>query len=84
MMGDNGDSNGCVSIKDYDAFLKAFQEGKVTRLAVVSKLLSPLPPGVALPFRIDQAPRHARVAPQRASNAARARPASRPAAVNRT
>jgi hypothetical protein len=38
MMGDNGDSNGCVSIKDYDAFLKAFQEGKVTRLAVVAKL----------------------------------------------
>ena len=38
MMGDNGDSNGCVSIKDYDAFLKAFQDGKVTRLAVVAKL----------------------------------------------
>ena len=38
MMGDNGDSNGCVSIKDYDAFLKAFQDGKVTRLAVVAKI----------------------------------------------
>jgi hypothetical protein len=38
MMGDNGDSNGCVSIKDYDAFLKAFEDGKVTRLAVVAKL----------------------------------------------
>jgi hypothetical protein len=38
MMGDNGDSNGCVSIKDYDAFLKAFQGGKITRLAVVAKL----------------------------------------------
>jgi hypothetical protein len=38
MMGDNGDSNGCVSIKDYDAFLKAFQDGKITRLAVVAKL----------------------------------------------
>ncbi len=38
MMGDNGDSNGCVSIKDYEAFLKAFQDGKVTRLAVVAKL----------------------------------------------
>lgn len=38
MMGDNGDSNGCVSIKDYDAFLKAFQEGKITRLAVVAKI----------------------------------------------
>ena len=38
MMGDNGDSNGCVSIKDYDAFLKAFQDGKGTRRAVVAKL----------------------------------------------
>jgi len=38
MMGDNGDSNGCVSIKDYDAFLKAFQDGRVTRLAVVAKI----------------------------------------------
>jgi len=38
MMGDNGDSNGCVSIKDYEAFLKAFQDGKITRLAVVAKL----------------------------------------------
>jgi hypothetical protein len=38
MMGDNGDSNGCVSIKDYDAFLKAFQDGKITRLAVVAKI----------------------------------------------
>ena len=38
MLGPNGDSNGCVSIKDYDAFLKAFQDGKFTRLAVVAKL----------------------------------------------
>jgi len=38
MLGPNGDSNGCVSIKDYDAFLKAFQNGKFTRLAVVAKL----------------------------------------------
>ena len=38
MLGPNGDSNGCVSFKDYDAFLKAFQDGKITRLAVVAKL----------------------------------------------
>jgi hypothetical protein len=38
MLGPNGDSNGCVSIRDYDAFLKAFQDGKFTRLAVVAKL----------------------------------------------
>ena len=38
MLGPNGDSNGCVSFRDYDAFLKAFHDGKVTRLAVVAKL----------------------------------------------
>ena len=38
MLGPNGNSNGCVSFKDYDAFLKAFHDGKVTRLAVVAKL----------------------------------------------
>jgi hypothetical protein len=37
MMGDNGDSNGCVSIKDYNAFLKAYQDGKIKRLAVIAK-----------------------------------------------
>jgi type VI secretion system (T6SS) effector TldE1-like protein len=37
MMGDNGDSNGCVSIKDYNAFLKAYQDGKIRRLAVIAK-----------------------------------------------
>lgn len=35
MLGPNGDSNGCVSIRDYRAFLNAFLEGKVTQLAVV-------------------------------------------------
>jgi hypothetical protein len=36
MLGPNGDSNGCVSFKNYDAFLQAFQTGKVKRLAVVT------------------------------------------------
>ena len=40
MMGDNGDSNGCVSIKDYEAFLKAYQDGKIRRLAVIAKVSS--------------------------------------------
>jgi hypothetical protein len=35
MLGENGQSNGCVSIKDYDAFLRAYQDGQVTRLIVV-------------------------------------------------
>lgn len=39
MLGPNGDSNGCVSFKDYDAFLQAFQNGRVKRLAVVARLI---------------------------------------------
>jgi len=38
MLGPNGDSNGCVSFKDYDAFLQAFENGSVKRLAVVARL----------------------------------------------
>jgi Protein of unknown function (DUF2778) len=38
MLGPNGDSNGCVSFKDYDAFLRAYENGQVKKLAVVAKL----------------------------------------------
>jgi hypothetical protein len=38
MLGPNGDSNGCVSVKDYDRFLKAFSDGEVNRIAVVPNL----------------------------------------------
>jgi hypothetical protein len=38
MLGPNGDSNGCVSFKDYNAFLQAYRNGEVKRLAVVAKL----------------------------------------------
>jgi hypothetical protein len=38
MLGPNGDSNGCVSFKDYDAFLRAYQNDKVKRLVVVASL----------------------------------------------
>jgi Protein of unknown function (DUF2778) len=38
MLGPNGDSNGCVSFKDYQAFLKAYQNGQINKLAVVAKL----------------------------------------------
>jgi hypothetical protein len=37
MLGPNGDSNGCVSFKTYDVFLRAFQSGEVKRLAVVAR-----------------------------------------------
>ena len=38
LLGPNGDSNGCVSIKSYDRFLKAFENGEITRLVVVASL----------------------------------------------
>jgi type VI secretion system (T6SS) effector TldE1-like protein len=38
MLGPDGDSNGCVSIRDYDKFLAAFQNGEVNRLLVVTSL----------------------------------------------
>jgi hypothetical protein len=38
MLGPNGDSNGCVSFKNYDAFLEAYLNHQVKRLAVVARL----------------------------------------------
>ncbi|MGH6841782.1 MAG: DUF2778 domain-containing protein [Methylocella sp.] len=38
MLGQNGDSNGCVSFKNYNAFLQAYQNGEVRRLVVVARL----------------------------------------------
>jgi hypothetical protein len=38
MLGPRGDSNGCVSFKDYDAFLQAFKKGQVKRIVVVERL----------------------------------------------
>ena len=38
MLGPNGNSNGCVSFKDYQAFLRAYQNGQINKLAVVAKL----------------------------------------------
>jgi hypothetical protein len=38
LLGPRGDSNGCVSLRDYDAFLRAYQDGKVKRLVVVASL----------------------------------------------
>jgi hypothetical protein len=38
MLGPSGDSNGCVSIKDYEKFLAAFTRGEIKRLVVVPRL----------------------------------------------
>jgi hypothetical protein len=38
MLGPNGDSNGCVSFKDYSAFLNAYRYQGIKRLAVVARV----------------------------------------------
>jgi Tlde1 domain len=38
MLGAEGDSNGCVSVRDYDRFRKAYDDGEITRLVVVPSL----------------------------------------------
>jgi hypothetical protein len=38
MLGPRGDSNGCVSIKYYDRFLKAYDDGEITRLIVIRSI----------------------------------------------
>lgn len=38
LLGPRGDSNGCVSFRDYEKFLQAFLRGEVKRLVVVEKM----------------------------------------------
>jgi hypothetical protein len=38
MLGPNGDSNGCVSFRDYEAFLNAYRNQGIKRLAVVARI----------------------------------------------
>jgi hypothetical protein len=38
MLGPNGDSNGCVSFRDYNAFLDAYRNKGIRRLAVVASI----------------------------------------------
>jgi hypothetical protein len=37
MLGPRGDSNGCISFRDYASFLQAFQQGEIRRLVVVTR-----------------------------------------------
>ena len=46
MLGPNGQSNGCVSFRDYRKFLTAYLNGQVDRLVVVARL-NDMPPRVA-------------------------------------
>jgi hypothetical protein len=38
MLGPRGDSNGCVSFREYSKFLRAYMNGEVTRMVVVTSL----------------------------------------------
>ena len=38
MLGPNGQSNGCVSFRDYPKFLRAYLRGEIDRIVVVSRL----------------------------------------------
>jgi hypothetical protein len=38
MLGPRGDSNGCVSFRNYAAFLRAYKAGEISRLAVIARL----------------------------------------------
>lgn len=38
MLGPNGDSNGCVSFRDYNAFLEAYRNKGIRKLAVVARI----------------------------------------------
>ena len=38
LLGPNGQSNGCVSIRDYQEFLDAYLRGEIDRIVVVERL----------------------------------------------
>jgi hypothetical protein len=41
MLGPSGQSNGCVSFRDYPKFLRAYQRGEIDRIVVVPRLARP-------------------------------------------
>jgi hypothetical protein len=41
MLGPSGQSNGCVSFRDYPKFLRAYQRGEINRIVVVPRLTRP-------------------------------------------
>lgn len=43
MLGPRGDSNGCISFKNYDRFLQAYLRGEVKRIVVVARRGDPVP-----------------------------------------
>lgn len=49
MLGPNGQSNGCVSFKNYNAFLQAYLDGQVDRMVVVPRLDAKTRSALSLP-----------------------------------
>lgn len=47
LLGEAGASNGCISVRDYDKFLQAFEAGKFDRIIVLRSADEPMPSLVA-------------------------------------
>lgn len=47
LLGDAGASNGCISIRDYDTFLKAYEDGQFSQIIVLRSIEDPVPRLVA-------------------------------------
>jgi hypothetical protein len=47
LLGEQGASNGCVSVRDYDKFLQAYDDGKFDRIIVMRNADEPMPAQVA-------------------------------------
>jgi hypothetical protein len=47
LLGEAGASNGCISVRDYDKFLQAFEQGKFDKIIVLRSSDEPLPSLVA-------------------------------------
>ncbi len=47
LLGDAGASNGCISVRDYDKFVQAFEDGKFSQIIVLRSADEPVPSQVA-------------------------------------
>ena len=47
LLGTNGESNGCISLRDYDKFLQAYEDGKFDKIIVLRSADEPVPAMVA-------------------------------------
>jgi hypothetical protein len=47
LLGTNGESNGCISLRDYDKFLQAYEDGKFDKIIVLRSADEPVPSQVA-------------------------------------